>query len=38
MYLLNIPPYILELNPYEQVWKYIKDSYKKYMLKRFTTN
>ncbi|NQX85052.1 MAG: transposase, partial [Flavobacteriaceae bacterium] len=28
IYLLRIPHYTPELNPCEQVWKYIKDSYK----------
>ena len=28
IYLLRIPPYTPELNPCEQVWKYIKDRYK----------
>ena len=28
IHLLNIPPYTPELNPCEQVWKYIKDRYK----------
>jgi len=28
IHLLNIPPYTPELNPCEQIWKYIKDSYK----------
>lgn len=28
IYLLNIPPYSPELNPCEQVWAYIKKSYK----------
>jgi len=27
IYLLRIPPYTPELNPCEQVWKYIKDRY-----------
>lgn len=28
IYLLNIPPYTPELNPCEQIWRYIKDRYK----------
>jgi Transposase and inactivated derivatives len=28
IYLLNIPPYCPELNPCEQVWKYIKQRFK----------
>lgn len=28
IYLLNIPPYSPELNPCEQIWKYIKQLYK----------
>ncbi len=28
IFLLNIPPYCPELNPCEQVWKYIKERYK----------
>lgn len=28
IHLLNIPPYTPELNPCEQIWKYIKDRYK----------
>jgi len=28
IYLLRIPPYTPELNPYEQVWQYIKQRFK----------
>jgi len=28
IYLLNIPPYNPELNPYEQIWQYIKIRFK----------
>ncbi len=34
IFLLNIPPYSPELNPFEQVWQYIKSRYEN---KRFET-
>lgn len=33
IYLLRIPPYSLELNPCEQIWKYMKTRFKNQLFK-----